>query len=875
MTPLKLKMAAFGPYIEPVTLDFKDGLNGEKIFLIHGATGAGKTTILDAICYALYGETSGKAREGKDMRSKGVADNISTEIEFKFALGNRIYEISREISYHPNKKDKYQTRVALLCDKNLIENKDRAVKNKITELLGFNAEQFRQVVLLPQGEFKKFLSSDSDKRQEVLNVLFDSAPYKKIEDALSERAKSSTEEVKNLKDRCEDLESQIKETGSDSLTEIQEKFSLAQEKSAELKKSFDAAQLQLSNGKILSAKFSDLQKKISELKAAQIQLAEAEKFFTTAQAEYQKRDGEESQRKELERRKDELRKIQETLAELLSKSAKLADETSIFKKAKANFGVYDGRAKKYDARLAELEKDRISLLGADVAFEKAKQMLQKANERAKLLKEISRLKNILAMEQEKLSVVEENFKTAQIKLERLQIVESAARLAEKLKDGEPCPVCGSLEPPAITKNAIPTVSELQNAEKEVKRLEKDKSQQEKSVAKITGELSSKEKQLDNYADIPVVPTAQKTFDEAQKNKNTLADCQKSIEKGNDYIRKNKNELEAADKEQKVASNAVARLEGEIQVLKKNIPEIYLNNREQLNADLYSAQKKFAELDKAWTLAQKNFQDAGNKKSARTATLKSAQKNFDALNDELKGKTPPNLADLEQKAAQASENYNKMIRETAQLETALKTLQENLSKLENVKKKLAEKEKIAETWRNLSDVANATGKGESELKISFQRYFLSTMFRDVVDEANNRLKQMSNGRYLFQQKDAGKTKAKSAGLNLEIFDENSGALRPIETLSGGESFLASLSLALGLASVVRNKVGGIKLDTIFIDEGFGSLDSETLDFAISTINELSGGRLVGIISHVEELKTQIPVRLEVKKEKNGSTAKFVR
>ena len=278
MTPLKLKMAAFGPYIEPVTLDFKDGLNGEKIFLIHGATGAGKTTILDEICYALYGETSGKAREGKDMRSKGVADNISTEIEFKFALGNRIYEISREISYHPNKKDKYQTRVALLCDKNLIENKDRAVKNKITELLGFNAEQLRQVVLLPQGEFKKFLSSDSDKRQEVLNVLFDSAPYKKIEDALSERAKSSTEEVKNLKDRCEDLESQIKETGSDSLTEIQEKFSLAQEKSAELKKSFDAAQLQLSNGKILSAKFSDLQKKISELKAAQIQLAEAEKF---------------------------------------------------------------------------------------------------------------------------------------------------------------------------------------------------------------------------------------------------------------------------------------------------------------------------------------------------------------------------------------------------------------------------------------------------------------------------------------------------------------------------------------------------------------------------------------------------------------------
>ena len=138
-----------------------------------------------------------------------------------------------------------------------------------------------------------------------------------------------------------------------------------------------------------------------------------------------------------------------------------------------------------------------------------------------------------------------------------------------------------------------------------------------------------------------------------------------------------------------------------------------------------------------------------------------------------------------------------------------------------------------------------------------------------------MKEMSGGRYFFQMKDAGKTKAKSAGLNLEIFDEYTGALRPVETLSGGESFLASLSLALGLAAVVQNNSGGIKLDTIFIDEGFGSLDAETLDDAISTIINQSGGRLVGIISHVEELKKQIPIRLEVKKTKNGSTAKFER
>ncbi len=875
MRPINLKIAAFGSYIKPVNLDFEKDLRGEKIFLIHGATGAGKTTILDAICYALYGETSGKARDGKDMRSKGIADDVLTEIEFTFALGNKKFMARREISYHSKRKEnKYQTRAELHCDGKLIETKDNAIKKRIIELLGFNAEQFRQVVLLPQGEFKKFLSSDSDKRQEVLNVLFDSTIYKKVEDALSERAKSSAQAVTDLENRKNILAEQMKGADSQSFEEIEKRFLSAQKKSEELKKISDTAQIQLSDGKILANKFADFQKKRSELSAAQIKIAEAEKIFKATQAEYQKREGEESQRKELERHKNELKIFQGTLAELEKKSDKLKAETTIFQEAKGNFDIYSGRAKKYEARLAELEAKRISLVGADVEFEKARQILQKAKEFAELLKEISRLKSISAMEQEKLARVEERFNAAQINWERLQIVESAARLATKLKEGEPCPVCGSLEHPAITKNAIPTAVELQAAEKEFKQLDKEKSQQEKTVAKITGELSAKEKQKNDYASIPDVATAQKICEEAQEDKNALAACQQSIEKGNDCIRKNKNELDAADKKQKIASNSVARLEGEIQGLQKNIPEIYLKNPRQLDADLSAAQKKFTELNSAWTTAQKNFNDAGKEKSARAATLKSVQKNFEELSGELKDKTPPDIDSLTKNALRANENYGAALDEKAKLETALKMLKKVSAEFENVTRKLAEAKKIAETWRRLSDVANATGKGESELKISFQRYFLSTMFREVVTEANNRLKKMSNGRYLFQMKDAGKTKAKTAGLNLEIYDENSGAFRPVETLSGGESFLASLSLALGLASVVRNKIGGIKLDTIFIDEGFGTLDSETLDFAISTIIEQSGGRLVGIISHVEELKNQIPVRLEVTKTKTGSTAKFI-
>ena len=873
MTPINLKIEAFGPYVK-VEIPFKENLGDGKIFLIHGATGAGKTTILDAICYALYGETSGKARDAKDMRSKGVADNVLTKVEFTFALGERTYTVKREINYSSKRRDEYQTHAALYCGDKPIETKDRAIKTRITELLGFNAEQFRQVVMLPQGEFKKFLAADSAKRQEVLNVLFDSTIYQKIEDALKEKAKSALEIKKEFETRKETLEQQLNGADSDSMAAVEEKLSAAQKKSADLKVIFDAAQAQLSEGKILTEKFADLQKKTSDVKAAQVQLAEIEKIFAAAQAEYQSREAQDSQRKELDKKIRELEEVRAALENLTKKNSALKTAQSNLAAAQEKFNACDAKAKQYDELLADLEAQKLKVADADAEFEKAKPILKQAKDKAKLLGEIARCEKSLAMEQEKFDVLEKNLTAAKVELERLQIVDNAARLVSKLKPGEPCPVCGSREHPAITQAAIPTVDELQSAEKNVERLNKDYNQQIGTVKKIAGELDAKNKQLADFENTPDVPTAQNNFDAAQLKKAELARLQQRVDKGNAMIKENKIALDKADANKNAAVNEVAKLEGAIAEAKKKIPDIYLTARESLTADLNSAQKTFAELDDAWTAAQKTFHDATNKKSARAATLAVAKKNFDALQSELQDRTPPDMDSLTEKAMAASDNYNGAIREAASLETTLNTLKKYSAELAEVRKNLDKAIKISDMWRRLSDVANATGKGESDLKLSFQRYFLSSMFNEVVTEANNRLKKMSNGRYLFQMKDAGKRSNSTAGLNLEIFDENNGALRPVETLSGGESFLASLALALGLASVVRNKIGGIKLDTIFIDEGFGSLDSETLDFAISTIIQQSGGRLVGIISHVEDLKNQIPVRLEVKTTKAGSTAEFV-
>ncbi len=874
MKPIKLKMKAFGAYIEPTIIDFENGLGDEKIFLINGQTGAGKTTILDAITYALYGETSGKIRDVRDMRSKSVADNVPTEIEFKFALGNSIFRIEREIIYHPNKKDnKYEKRAVLFCDEKPIESKENAVKNRITELLGFNAEQFRQVVLLPQGEFKKFLSADANDRQEVLNVLFDSTPYKEIEDALSERAKITAENVKVLEMQCDTLKKQLNGADSQSVATVEENFASAQKKSAEFKKIYDNAQSELTNGKLLISRFTELKKANSDLKSEQIQFAESEKSFSLAQTEYKKRESEEIQRKELDKKIIELKEIKSARDELENKNSVLTAEKAKLEHAEKAFSIYDGRDKRYNARLEELKAEKAKLAGADVKFEQDKQILEKARKNSRILREIARLNAELAMESEKLSAVNEKLKSAQVELNRLQIVESAARLAAHLKEGEPCPVCGSLEHPAISENAIPTAGEIKNTEEKVNRLTKESTQQERTVAQVKGRLFSQQKLLEDYVGVPKVEIAQKNLDESQKKAAALEKCLQNLDKGDKCIKENRDALTKATNEKNSATATVAKLEGVILEAKKKFPEKYLENPEDLDEDLALAEKNFKNLDEAWKNADKNYHDADKIKSARKLALNTAEKTFNEIKMELDGKNPPEIDILEQKSTESRQNYDAALAEKAKLENILNTLKKFSTDLDKTQKKLDEAKKIADMWRRLSDVANATGKGESELKISFQRYYLSTMFKDVVDEANNRLKKMSNGRYLFQMKDAGKTKAQKAGLNLEIFDEYSGAFRPVETLSGGESFLASLSLALGLASVVRNKAGGIKLDTIFIDEGFGSLDNETLDFAISTIMEQSGGRLVGIISHIEELKSQIPVRLEVTKKKTGSTAEF--
>ena len=879
MKPLKLIMQAFGPYAKTAEIDFENGLAGSNFFLIHGATGSGKTTILDAICYALYGKCSGEKRTGEMMRSEKAAKTDKTEVDFTFTLDGKNYRVIRSPKYwRKNLRGEgyVEEKAALTIYANGKIVPADLYKDYFTKLLNFNADQFRQVVMLPQGEFRKFLMSNSGERGEILNVIFSADFYKLIENKLKEQRQSAESKFNDLNARRKNFLEEAKSIGNvesdtfneDSIAELAK--TLADDlqtydaEIAQLKIQFDIASKNLSEGKALHKDFESYDKSVKNLQDAKSKLADAVKKFNAAKVEYDARKSEESRRLELEHAIKKLTEIQTLVAEFADAKSKLATAEKSESTAKENLKKLEKDKINYEKRLKQLKKIIENLEGADVK-------LKEVDDCQAQLNELARLKNELKAAENRLKTANKNFDAAQIELNRLIMLQklgAAAKLAENLKDGEPCPVCGSTVHPhlAVSDEIIPTDEDIELAEKilERRRLEKDAAVN--SVAKITGNIDAINDNVKKFDDNLTLEDAKKNYDKLKKDAKDLSDSRKNLKKGEELTEELNENLNNARAEFDSKTRAAENLRGIIAEKQSQIPDEYLADTKKISADLQKNKAEKSKLDDAFSNADKNFQKALSEKSALEGSVKTAENVQADSAKKIEGKTKPDLAAL------------KNLFDTAQkvhLEKSLKanTIKENLKRLNNIAFKLEHLKTEIESaesdfimWKKLSETANG--------RLSFQRYYLNSMFQHVILEANARLEKMSGGRYQFRNKEQT-NKTRLAGLDLEIFDSNSGTCRDVATLSGGESFLASLALALGLAAVVKNTAGGIKLDTIFIDEGFGSLDSETLDYAINTLVELqSDGRLVGIISHVEELRQRVPNRLEITKHKDGSTAKFI-
>lgn len=772
MKPLQLTMRAFGAYADEQTIDFT--LLGDKnFFLIHGPTGSGKTTILDAISFALYGSASGDLRESKSLRSDYAPAEQKTEVEFTFSSGEQIYQVLRAPEQELKKQRGEGTRKVpaaaalfkLLADgsKEPLAAKSDEVTKKVTELIGFKAEQFRQIVLLPQGEFRRFLIAESKDRKAILETIFKTELYRRIETLLADRSSAIDSDYKLLKQQRQFI---LDSSHCEDQAQLSGKLQELQQQQASIAAALLAAASQLETAKQQRQQAQEVHNAFKEAAAAQTAL--------------------------------------QSLLEQRPAVAAVKNEAAQAEKAAFLEEIYNStlRAHKHN------EESKKTALHAAAATTSAQEGLQELHQQLQKQLQLLQLGDITgasdltqALELLNRHILHLNSETAKLS----GVTAELERLAGTLVDNEPCPVCGSPHHPKPA-----TVSAAQKAELQAKM---------QSLAQKTQLLQHLQQQ----------------YQQAQIQ---LARC------------------EAA---QTAAHSALASADTEFLELRDRFKERLTASEFTTQNDFLAAlrpESKRRELQQTITTYEQNL-------AAATDRLQRAQAAVD-------GKTAPDLDAVLAAEQHASQHYNGLTAQSAVAARERAELERQQQQLLQLEEKMTALQEAYQTAAALAE----TARGNNTARLTFSAFVLQAILDDVLQAANLRLTSMSRGRYSLSRAGDVLDARRENGLNIEVTDSFTGVARPVKTLSGGEIFLASLSLALGLSDVVQAYAGGIHLDTILVDEGFGTLDTEALDMAIRTLTNLQkGGRLVGIISHVGELRERISARLEVIPGQRGSRAIF--
>lgn len=1014
MKPLKLTMSAFGPYAGVQEIDFTK-LNGRSIFLIHGPTGSGKTSILDAICFALYGDTSGSERSGKSMRSQFASVDKLCEVTFDFELHGIKYRAQRIPEQERLKKQGTGTTIqnseSTLWKLNddgieIIETGWSKVTDEVKKIIGFESNQFRQVIMLPQGEFRKLLTADSKERQEILEKIFHTEMYRKIEEILKDEAK---EIKKSVEEKEKKKKWSLDKTGCENINELNEFIKASEEKLKNLTHELDDKNKKLrdaentlnkgkegnqklhemeealkscerlknksneyieKNNKLLNARKAltlietekaaikrsnekktaedDLKRNDDAFNASKIKLKSAKENYDT---EEKKEDERESARKKVIELEGFIDKVK-TLETFKDDANKLCSEVSAIQKNRESYQSLlekiENNIKAISEKIKTAEEYAVKVPAFDAEYNKIKNTSEKVTELRKLKINLDLVFTGYKKAFDNYSDMGSKFiskKEELLKLEEQWYKGQASLIASKLVEGKPCPVCGSIHHPDIAKSNeyVPSEDEVKNRRKELDIIEKDKNEKKKILdnieiekGRMEGIIKSLETELKEDKDADPeklkkdLEDLKAVLDDAKDKSSGLEKFKADVKKLEDEEKYTKTKLDTEDNSYNIKNSEYQKSLGAYNEKEKSIPcgirDIDVLDREiksakdnltklmdKLNkikgeldesekfyaaasASKKNAEKHLFDINKMYVEEKEAFkvsmQDAGfekyndynNSKMSEEAItlmdndikdfnerLKSAEDAFKKCERAADGIKIADISLLEEDLRNMEEERDETLRQENTLEGRIrddKTMLHEIKKLDEQIKAEEDRYSIA---GNLSNVSN----GQNAYGITFQRFVLGTLLDDITIAATERLKLMSKGRYYLRRTLDRERKNAAGGLDLVVFDTYTGYERPVTTLSGGESFLASLSLALGLADIVQSYSGGISLDTIFIDEGFGTLDSESLDFAINTLIDLQkGGRLVGIISHVQELKERIDARLEVTPTDRGSTAKFV-
>ena len=910
MRPVYIRMSAFGPYAGIQELNMEE-LGAGGLYLITGDTGAGKTTIFDAITFALYGEASGDSREAGMLRSKYADPSVPTEVELTFIYGGKTYKVCRSPEYErPTKRGTGMTmqkaEAELIYPDGRVVTKPKDVTAAVTEIMGVNREQFCQIAMIAQGKFRDLIEKGTTERQKIFREIFRTAPYQQVQDILKGKYRALERECATLRESVKQyIQGILWNKDASEETPVEEVMELLTEQNKA------DQEIQAGLFEELQQKEQVLQKIRSELERDRerkkrqklyLELQDRRKAQREQIIELQQRYREE-QGKEPERRRlaDEISRLESLMPQYL----RLEELRKNERESQDECAKLTVRQRQRETKLAEL-KDKIregkkageALAGAPEEYQK---LLFESEKHQKYMERLQNLtKVILQYEklQQDLRVKQREYRTVRDRVQKKEseyrvknqafLDEQAGILAQTLVENQPCPVCGSIHHPAPAEQnpGAPSKDELELLQQELEQCRVREAEASRKAGELLGNVQSRAESIKREAEgLELTGTL-------EEMKHQLADLQKQGQTTEKQLQQEKGLASEKVKQKDMWNRLLPEQEKALEKVTEELQQI----RER-QAAVESKQKAAGEGIQRLTEVlpypgQKEAQDKHielvQKQNVMKRQLEQAEKAVQTAEVEIAG-TEGRLKELRQQLEEAVEADTEALRQKqAEIETEKAACEERgkelhhriqnnqsvLKNLQNRSKELVEKEKQYTIVRSLA--VTALGNIPGKEKIMLETYVQMTYFDRIIARANTRLMVMTGGQYEMKRRRGSSNLRSQSGLELDVIDHYNGSERSIRTLSGGESFQASLSLALGLADEIQASAGGIRLDTMFVDEGFGSLDSESLEQAVQALAGLAESkRLVGIISHVDELKNRIDRQIVVKKERSGGSTAEIR
>ena len=914
MRPLKLTLSAFGPYAGKTEVDF-EALGTGGLYLITGDTGAGKTTLFDAISFALFGEASGSNREPGMLRSKYADPATPTEVTLRFRYAGNEYTITRNPEYlRPKGRGEGMTKQAagatLIFPDGHPLTKPREVNAAIRDILGLDREQFAQVAMIAQGDFLKLLLAETRDRQKIFRSIFHTNLYVELQDRLSKQANK-------VKYQWEDVRNSIRQYmegilfSDESDRAEQARKAIAGELPVE--EVLEVLNLLLEEDQTRQTELEETLRKTDEaLETVVSRLTQAESYQKTKLALVQTRQRQAAAETLLQQRQAELEARQETTLqqeqlarEITAIDLSLPDydrlaelERSLTAAAQQQSQAANLRTasqEKREALTAELETlkaERKTLENIGAEKEKLLRQKQEHQQKRDALQKLTADMAKYRTQEDTWNLAQAQYCAASEKSSRLLLEydgknrafldEQAGILASKLEEGRPCPVCGAVHHPAPAQmaEAAPTEEEVKKARKAYEKAARDTEKASAAAAKEKGKVASLLEALEKQAESLLgLQNPEEAETAAKKTVCLLTGEMTELEHQIREIDKQQARKAQLDTLLPKQEQALSEAEETLSSAKARLASSEASIQ-SFTAQIAGLKEKLAFPGKAAATARRSALEAEKKRLQQE--LEAAEKHYRSCKEQLTaleatarqlaqqletGEEPDLQAQTEEKALLTARK-GEILKDQKTLHTRITA---NTACKKHILSKSAELSALEEQqkWlRALSDTANGNVRGKD--RIMLETYIQTTYFDRIVARANVRLMKMTGGQYDLKRRKTADNMRSQSGLELDVIDHYNGTERSVKTLSGGESFKASLALALGLSDEVQMSTG-IRLDTLFVDEGFGSLDPESLNQAYNTLAGLTeGNRLVGIISHVAELKERIDRQIVVTKDKSGGS-----